>query len=536
MEKSNELKIIKKKYGEEMMHLCRYLFPSILEMPGSLINILENNISHTKKLINDIKVNNLEEEFKDFIYSFYDVEKKEVKTNKSPFELLRSVGYTLYKCNTEEEIQAFKRYYADGEALCTFNGGRLKKCCVFFAVRDDAESLNRDDFENPKREDKYGTSVISIQFSLGKMNTLSIKNRYNHSVNNPDATFSNNLENIVIGLTSAFENEYGLNIDQNDSMYSDFLTNELNYVQASNGKFYRYNYEINGIYYCENNVIIDNGRLVNEYENQKERYILMDYLILDLKNKKFIQYDYELCDSFYNIMEKYDISKIKVKNENNTKVITIKILNGEDIVIILDKSNNIIEYKNNNIEIIYNDFLHYSSKIKRIEMNRVRIIKDNFLTRCYDVKDVVLSNVESIGDYFLRYNSSLKKLSLLNLKEIGNDFLPLDFILEEINFPNVEVIGNDFLFANRDLYYLSLPNLRQVGDHFLAQNNKLKEIDLPSVQVIGNQFLCSNSVINKMNICNLKHIKQPYFIYNPTANIMVTKQINKKNNKIMKKI
>jgi hypothetical protein len=41
-------------------------------------------------------------------------------------------------------------------------------------------------------------------------------------------------------------------------------------------------------------------------------------------------------------MEKYDISKIKVKNENNTKVIIIKIWNGEDIVIIRDKSNNII--------------------------------------------------------------------------------------------------------------------------------------------------------------------------------------------------
>ena len=32
---------------------------------------------------------------------------------------------------------------------------------------------------------------------------------------NPDATFSNNLENIVLGLTKSFEEMYSLNINQN---------------------------------------------------------------------------------------------------------------------------------------------------------------------------------------------------------------------------------------------------------------------------------------------------------------------------------
>lgn len=44
--------------------------------------------------------------------------------------------------------------------------------------------------------------------------TLSIKNRYNDTVNDPDATFHNDLDNIMIGLTDSFERTYNFNINQ----------------------------------------------------------------------------------------------------------------------------------------------------------------------------------------------------------------------------------------------------------------------------------------------------------------------------------
>ena len=53
--------------------------------------------------------------------------------------------------------------------------------------------IRSENFKKPIREDEYGTSVMSIQFTKDEAHTLSIKNRYNHSVVNPDATFSNNL-------------------------------------------------------------------------------------------------------------------------------------------------------------------------------------------------------------------------------------------------------------------------------------------------------------------------------------------------------
>ena len=81
---NEELKKIKKNYGEEMMHLCRELFPSLLEQPNLVYNILKENIAFTKNLASEIIENNLEEKFKNYIYSFVDVEKEIITTNKSP--------------------------------------------------------------------------------------------------------------------------------------------------------------------------------------------------------------------------------------------------------------------------------------------------------------------------------------------------------------------------------------------------------------------------------------------------------------------
>ena len=43
----NDLKFIKKKYGEVMMHLCRKIFPTILETEGLLPKLLEDHFAIT---------------------------------------------------------------------------------------------------------------------------------------------------------------------------------------------------------------------------------------------------------------------------------------------------------------------------------------------------------------------------------------------------------------------------------------------------------------------------------------------------------
>ena len=133
-----ELKKIKKMYGEDFMHLCRTLFPTLLEQEGLLYSVLQRNFaSNSRTLYKDIVDNEIEEEFINYIFSKIDVEQeeKQISKGKTPYELLAEAGYDLYECHSEEEIQQFKKYYERGEELCTFNGGRLNRCVVFFAVK-----------------------------------------------------------------------------------------------------------------------------------------------------------------------------------------------------------------------------------------------------------------------------------------------------------------------------------------------------------------------------------------------------------------
>ena len=204
----NELKEIKKIYGEEMMHLCRASFSTILENKGLLLRILKENLAPTRSFVSDIK-DGFIGYFINWIYSFVEYKNKIlIDTNKTPFELMDEAGYILYECTNEEDIQKFRIFYEDNEVLCTLKqGNRLDKCHVFFAVKKDVQNIKRS--SNPERQDEYGTSVISLQFTKGKNNFISIKNRYNDHVIGSDATFSNDLDNIIPGLTISFNKHYG---------------------------------------------------------------------------------------------------------------------------------------------------------------------------------------------------------------------------------------------------------------------------------------------------------------------------------------
>ena len=482
----DDLKLIKKYYGENMMHLCRTLFPTILETKGLLFSLLEREFAHTRHLYNDIIEYNLQDEFRDYIYSLLDENKEEVVvTEKSVKELLDEAGYVLYECKTEEDIQSFRKYYIKKEELCTFDGGRLERCYVFFAVKKDVDRIKRRNFLNPKRDDLYGTSVISIQFSRGDVNTLSIKNRYNHTVENPDATISNNLENIIPGLTKSFEREYGLNINQNGNSKINFL--DFGYVKANDGKYYKFNYEINNIYYGPDNIIIDNFE-VKRYE--KEKYLILDYFMLDLVNKKIILYDNSLRDSFVDGLE--NIEKIEINNTDNGKIIKIVYDIDKEAIIEVDKQNRIISYKNDNLKEVGDDFLCESFYLQRIS----------------------LENVNKIGDNFLQNNFAVKEMNLLNVVEIGNNFMESNNNVEIVNLPNLLIIGDAFFYGNTIIKEVNLPLITSIGNSFMYDNENLEKLDLSSVISIGNDFLSNNRILNMINISNVITIGDGFLQYN----------------------
>jgi len=343
---NKDLVYIKKKYGEKMAQLCRDLFPTILETEGLLTHILTNNFNPSHDLYDDLVSHESIEDFKKYIYKKFNLKNNGiVKTNKTPEELMDEAGYILYKCESEEDIQRFKKYYAKDEELCTFWGGRLETNYVFFAVKKNVDEIKREDFPNPERQDEYGTSVISIQFSRNEAHHLSIKNRYNHIVDNCDATFSNDLDDIIPGLTYNFEKYYGMK-QQNPQGGFDMP----GYRKANDGRFYKYNQEINNILYCPDNIIIDNGE-VKRYD--KSRYLVIDYFIIDFKEKKIETYD--LKDSLPETIG--TIKKIEVINQDDLKEIRIISEEYGEVIIKVDKFNRIISYTNNEVKEAENNLL-----------------------------------------------------------------------------------------------------------------------------------------------------------------------------------
>ena len=145
---NQDLKYIKKHYGENFAHLCRELFPTILETPGLLQKVITDHFAPSRSLADDISESlEIRDAFKSFVFSQIDVEKEssQEKIIKNPEDLLKKAGYILYpECKTEEDVQAFKKYYEPGEALCTFNGGRLSYCRVWFAVKENVDDIKRE--------------------------------------------------------------------------------------------------------------------------------------------------------------------------------------------------------------------------------------------------------------------------------------------------------------------------------------------------------------------------------------------------------
>jgi len=486
---NKDYEILKKKYGEHFAKLCRSLFPSLIEKEGQLSSLIIEKFAESKFLYEDIVNNSLQNGFKNYIMSFVKRDKGVSSANsyiESPFTLMKKAGYTLYKCETDNDVKSFRKYWEAGEELCTFwDNKRINSHLIFFAVKDNVNEIKRENFKSPLRQDEYGTSVISIQFTKSTPITVSIKNRYNHTVVNPDATFSNDLENIYAGLTKSFVEEYYLNL-VNDEIHSFEIPG---YVLAQDGRMYKYNYEIGNIYYCPNNIIIEENRQVTYLDKDKE--LLFDYFVLNFENKKLTRAGKGIEDGFvYGIK---DINKIEIKKYNNEKTIIITPKIGENILITLDNTNRIIKYINSNITEIDDNFLQYNEKLSELD----------------------LFSLKRVRNWFLKYNKELTKLNLPKLENAGDYFLNFNKKLNELNLPNIIITGNEFLYDNQELTILNLPKLENAGDYFLNNNEKITELNLQNLKKAGSSFLYYNEALTVLNVPKLKEIEEGFLNSHP---------------------
>lgn len=520
---SKDLKWIKKRYGEKFSHLCRDLFPTLLDKEGLLQKLISEHFPPSRELYDDITKNNLTSTFKTYIYGLTKLDSGTKITNLSPEELFDKAGYILYpECQTEADIQSFRHYYYRGgptpeykggkpapyigEELCTFKGDRLEIDRVWFAVKKNVDEIRREEFKNPRREDDYGVSVLSIQFSRTNPSLLSIKNRYNHTIQdvNPDATFGNNLDNIIEGLTQAFVEKYHITLTNQGQE-----TLEIpGYVQAADGKFYKYNLEIGGIYYCPGNVIIGNGEVKTL---DKDRYILFDYFVLDLNTNEIKDFSVGQ-DSFPE-----SVGQIKsVKRIPSQDGLTLQItpVEGEQIEIVLDKHNQITGYSNPNIVEVGMDFLARNRSLTHLELPKLQKVGNCFLYSNVSLTHLELPELQVAGDHFLENNRSLTYLELPKLQAAGGGFLRCNNSLTQLELPSLREAGDRFLFSNESLTRLELPGLQVAGDYFLENNNSLTQLELPSLRKAGKRFLFCNNSLTDLELPELQTAGDKFLYWN----------------------
>lgn len=204
---------------------------------------------------------------------------------KDPYELARSVGYELTGpfASTGEFVPLDRQDFRPSERLCTFNSpterlrgynilwlrhaevdGTLPADELTAATLSDGwktylKTIGRYDRDSdsydlaglrPARDDPYGTSSMSVQISRQGTH-VSIKNRYNHTVGNPDNTLDSDLDNVAYGLKRAVYSRVG----REDLMDKTRVALAEGYIADNEGGIHSYLYEEDNVYYGDHEYI-----------------------------------------------------------------------------------------------------------------------------------------------------------------------------------------------------------------------------------------------------------------------------------------
>lgn len=251
--------IIKKQNGEGFAKAIRNYDNGLFDIPG-----LDRIVKHAGRYA---------EPLLPYLSSLKKIRIEEHAVYEDPIAMLKRAGYDAYYANTLRKQNAIKKYFEKKEELCTFRDPyRYKEYYIINAVRTNADQIKR--ARIPERDDEYGTSVISIQI-LKSGGFISIKNRYNHTVLNPDNTFNSNPDNIIPGLSRALKEYFHVDFSSQEVELSSGYTVVKNQIC-------KYNYEIENTY-CGADFWIRNGE-IHEIDKQKE-IMLGDGLLLNMQTR-----------------------------------------------------------------------------------------------------------------------------------------------------------------------------------------------------------------------------------------------------------
>ena len=524
-------KKLKKQNGEAAAHIIRDAV--LLDVPN-IVHILEfagNNPIDIKNLVPVIR-------------EIYKTQKQsDVHTDKNPLELLSEAGYDAFVVKTEEQKNSIKKYFRYGEALCTFGDAtRHENYYMIHAVKRGADKIKP--AQKPQRDDEYGTSVISIQIAKSG-GFISIKNRYNHTVDNPDATFNNNPDEIIPGLSESLKKYFDVDFNVSHAPMPH------NYRMV-NDQLVRYNCEINNIYFGPDYYF--SGSEITKLNTDYE--LMLDCFILNIKtgeisdiaqeHKFFTQHRYldtgiqVSCgtDSASTILNIVCFGKKITVQKNPQNKTERKIFADDKHIITVNNKGDIVELNLPGIKFLYDGFLHNNHTLRKFSAPDCEVIANNCLVNaqieklyipaakkvgdyfCFhnnqNLSELYAQKVQEFGDYCFSHTPTNQPLNFPNLKKTGESFFLRNENAPEIYMPNVEYFGRNCLLFNKVIQVVEFPKLRETDGYFMGNVENLKSLSVPELRVAGDGFLANNNSVKFLNAPKLE-LPGQYFLQDNTT-------------------
>lgn len=193
-------------------------------------------------------------------------------------EILADLGYKIVKTSSLDDLKALnlKEWFHGNNAWCKYSdANRWSRYDIYIIWKPELKDLKP--LPNPKVNDEYSLSLMSIGCVDGQL--FQICQRYNHAASgSADWALGGNLNNLAENLTEAFCKEFGY---ESIGAVNRFMPDQ---TIIRHGKYIKYNYEINDVYFCEN-AVIDNEAILY---TDKSRYTIVDYFVVDWVEKVVI--------------------------------------------------------------------------------------------------------------------------------------------------------------------------------------------------------------------------------------------------------
>ncbi len=447
----------------------------------------------------------------DILTEIRDTSKKSKKTEnkekiKDPLELLNEAGYDAFYVKNLRQQNSIEKYFEPDEKLCTFSDPtRYQNYYIIHAVKKNVKNIKRS--KHPDRQDEYGTSVISIQIAKPNGGFISIKNRYNHTVNNPDATFDNNPDNIITGLTEALKHKFGVDFFAQNATLPD------NY-RIINDQLVRFNYEMLNVYYDEKYYF--EGSTITKLNSDYE--VMLDGVILNTKTGR--------CEIRSDNLYLYDLARVlnneihghKVERKRDKKT-------GETVINIIDENKNIKElartkdgcitslhlYKTTELN---HRFLHYNKALKELYAPKLKKMgRDCFFSNTA-MKKLYVPELEIMLDRCFNANTILTELNAPKLKKMCGGCFARAGSIKQIYIPELEEMGGTCFMQNEELTELNAPKLKKIGNGSFVYNAKLKKLYVPELEEISTNVLANAKHLTELNAPKLKKMGGGCFQYN----------------------